>query len=425
MRVLVSLLFCLLAACATAPAPAAGLNDVAEQYVRLSLEMGAHEEGYVDAYYGPPEWKTEAEAHPRSLPDLQQAASDLRNQAAAIGAHSQDPAVVRRAHALAGYLASAQFRIRMMQGERASFLDEAEGLFGLRPALHPLESYDGALARIDALTPGDGPLADRVDAFKARYAIPSDRLQAVMQAAIDECRARTRANIDLPADERFDMEIVTGQSWGAYNWYQGGNRSLIQINAGLPVPIDAALNYGCHEGYPGHHVQGIYAERLYRERGWAEYSVAPLYSPQGPLNEGGGNYGLDLAFPGDERARFERAVLYPLAGLDPASAPAYEALLEEQRHLAGAQLTIAEMLLDGEIDRPRAVALLQHYGPMTQARADRLIAFTEHYRSYVINYQTGQDVVRAYVEREAATPQARWRVYEDMIGEPTLAEDLQ
>ena len=182
------------------------------------------------------------------------------------------------------------------------------------------------------------------------------------------------------------MEFVTQQSWSAYNWYQGDNQSLIQVNTDLPIFIDRAVGLGCHEGYPGHHVQGIYNERQYRERGWIEFSVAPLYAPSSPLNEGGANFGVDLAFPGPSAMRFEAATLYPLAGLDPATAPAYDSLRQALIDLSGARLTIAAMYLDGEIDRDRALELTQRYQLSSRARAEQSLAFTEQYRSYVINY---------------------------------------
>jgi hypothetical protein len=182
-----------------------------------------------------------------------------------------------------------------------------------------------------------------------------------MQAAIAECRRRTAEHIALPEGERFEMEFVSNQPWGAYNWYQGNNHSLIQVNTDLPLKIGSAIGYGCHEGYPGHHVQGINAEKLYRENGWVEYSIMPLFSPQGPLNEGGGNYGVELAFPGNERVAFEREVLFPLAGLDPETADEYYALDAAMDELSGAGRTIEAQYLDGQITRERAIELLQRY----------------------------------------------------------------
>jgi hypothetical protein len=425
MRLLASLLCLLLAACATAPAPADNLNTLAERYVRLVLDIGEHEEGYIDAYYGPEAWKAEAQAHPRSLAQLKTDAEALRAELAASAAAASDAAEARRARTLEVFVASARFRLDMIEGTRAPFEEEAERLFNLRPVVRPLSEFDAALQRVDSVVPGQGPRAQRVEAFLSRYTIPQDRLTAVMQAAIAECRRRTLAHFDLPEDERFDMELVTGQSWGAYNWYRGGNHSLIQINAGLPIRIDAAVGYGCHEGYPGHHVQGIFAERLYRERGFVEYSVLPLYSPLGPLNEGAGDYGVELAFPGEERGAFEARVLYPLAGLDPAGASALEAFKDALDGLDGARLAIAALYLNGEIDRERAIELTQRYQLMSRERAERSVAFAEHYRSYVINYSTGEDLVRAYIERAGAGQDARWRAYESILNQPTLPEHLR
>lgn len=33
------------------------LSPLAEQYVKLVLAVGEHDDGYVDAYYGPAEWR--------------------------------------------------------------------------------------------------------------------------------------------------------------------------------------------------------------------------------------------------------------------------------------------------------------------------------------------------------------------------------
>lgn len=425
MRVWIGMMLALaLAACAPRQAEP-DLNPLAERYVRLALEIGAHEDGYIDAYYGPEEWKTEAESNARSTADLKQLADGLLAEINGALESARDPLVQRRARTLAAYVSSARFRLDMIDGARAPFAEEAERLFALRPELRPLESYDPVLQRIEQLVPGPGPLATRVQAFRDRYIVPADRLRAVMEAAIAECRRRTAEHIALAENEHFTLEFVTGKSWSGYNYYQGDNQSLIQVNTDLPVTIDRAVDLGCHEGYPGHHVQGMAAERLYREQGWVEFSVLPLYSPLGPLNEGGGNYGVDLAFPGGEQLAFEKTTLYPLAGLDPATADARVALAEALSGLAGARLTIAQMYLDGEIDRARAVELAQRYQLISRERAEQSLDFTDQYRSYVINYATGEDVVRIFVERAGADQAARWRAYESILNQPTLPADLQ
>ncbi|MFO1186126.1 MAG: hypothetical protein U1E87_00905 [Alphaproteobacteria bacterium] len=409
---------------ARAIAAASPLDAPALDYVKLALEVGVHEDGYIDAYYGPPALKDEAAKHTRSIAALKIEADRIAAAIEKVTAPSLGALEQRRRASLLAYVKSARFRLDMIAGARIPFVDEAERLFGLRPDLKPLESLKPVLAEIETLVPGKGTLADRVEAFRLHYAVPKDRQRAVMDAAIAECRRRTLARLPLPANENFRMEFVTNKSWSAYNWYEGNAQSLIQVNTDLPIFIDRALGLGCHEGYPGHHVQGIYAEKLYEERGWIEFAVAPLFSPQGPLNEGGGNFGIELAFPGDERLAFEQQTLYPLAGLDPKTAPPYDKVRRALERLVAARLTISAMYLDGKIGRGEARDLLQRYLLVSKARAEQLVAFTEHYRSYVINYVTGEDLVRAYATR-AGGADAQWRAYERIIGEPTLPEDLR
>lgn len=414
----------LLAACASMESGAMrDINELAEDYVRLALEIDTYEPGYVDAYFGPAEWREAAKANPRTQLALKAEADRL---VAALSAYaSADEASAQRAKVLAANVSSARFRLDMIDGVRAPFVEEAQRLFALTPELKPLSDYDAALARIEEIVPGDGPLSIRVQAFRARYAVPADKLDAVMHASIAECRRRTAAHIALPEGESFTMELVKDKSWGAYNYYLGGNRSLIQINTDLPVSIGNVLVLGCHEGYPGHHVQGIYNERAYRTKGWPEYSIAPLYAPAAPLNEGGADFGLDLAFPGEERLAFEMNVLYPLAGLDPATAPAFDALRRATAELDGALLTISQMHLDGVISRERAIELAERYRLVGREAAEQSLDFEAEYRSYVINYSSGESLVRDYVDRVGNDPAARWAAYEHILSTPVLPADLK
>jgi hypothetical protein len=399
----------------------AKLNEISDAYVDLTLEAGTHEAEWVDAYYGPDDKLKRAQASPRSLSDLRTAVGELVQRL------DKDMLVYNRQRGLAlrGMLVAADTRLQMLQGRKFVFDDEAKGQFSTVPVLKPLANYDPIMANLEKLIPGEGTLAVRVDAFNERYVIPKDRLQSVFNAAIAECKRRTAAHITLPAGENFTMEFVTGKTWSGYNYYQGGYKSLIQVNTDLPIRISRAVDLGCHEGYPGHHVLNLMVEqKLARANGWKEYEVNPLYSPTSVLSEGSANYGIDLAFPGPERLKFERDVLYPLAGLDPATAEAYWKMQQMTDALSGARLTIAKMYLDGEITRAQALELTQKYLLLSPARAEQSVAFTDHYRSYVINYGWGKDLVRGFVERGNPDQAERWRRMEKILSEPTLPSDL-
>jgi len=288
--------------------------------------------------------------------------------------------------------------------------------------LRPLADYDPVLAEIDALLPGPGSLTERFTAFKSQSVIPRDRLQPVFDAAIAECRARTVRRIALPADESFTMAFVSDKPWSGYNYYQGGSKSRIEINADLPIYTERAIDLGCHEGYPGHHVYNALLEKTFvTDRGWVEMSVYPLYSPMSFVAEGSANYGIDLAFPGDEGTAFERAVLYPLAGLDPSTADRKAQLGRLTRRLARAEYTIADAYLAGRIGREEALAQLTKYTLAEPARAAQRLRFIDTYRSYIINYGLGRDVVQAWVERQGPD---RWGAMETLLASQILPGDL-
>lgn len=406
-------------------AKSAAITDISDAYMRLTLEAGTHEAEWVDAYYGPAALQEAAKANPRSLAELITEARVLiaKTDAALPGIASE--ADRRRALALRGMLVAADTRLQMLQGRKFGFIEEAKGQFATEPDLKPLSYYDVILANLEKLIPGEGALAARVDAFNERYTIPKERLQPVFDAAIAECKKRTAQYIALPAGETFNMEFVTGKPWSGYNYYKGNYKSLIQINTDLPIRISRAVDLGCHEGYPGHHVLNLMVEqKLAREKGWREYEVNPLYSPTSVLSEGSANYGIDLAFPGPERLKFEREILYPLAGLNPASAEAYWKMQQMTEALSGARLTIAKMYLDGEVTRAQALELTQKYQLLSPKRAEQQVGFTDHYRSYVINYGWGKDLVRAYIERGNPDRATRWQRMEKILSEPTQPADL-
>jgi hypothetical protein len=415
---------------------ATSMDRIAEDYVRLVLHVGPHDPDYVDAYYGPPEWKKAADAAKQPLDAILARAASL-SDALAREAKPPDELSQLRLHYLRRQLAALSARVRMLTGERLSFDQESQALYdAVAPSL-PESHFQTALDGLEKRFPGDGPLVARYEAFRRDFVIPRDKLDGVFRTAIRACRDRTVAHIALPAAERFTVEYVTNKSWSGYNWYQGGFRSLIQVNTDLPIYIDRAIDLACHEGYPGHHVYNVLLEKhLVRDRGWIEFTVYPLFSPQSLIAEGTANFGIEVAFPGRERVEFERTVLFPAAGLDPARAAEYYEVqaLVEQLSYAGNEA--ARRYVNGEIDVARAAAWLERFALMPRDRAAQRVRFFDQYRSYVINYNLGKDMVRRYIEsrvapsspgggRTAQQPARRWEEFERLLSSPRLPSGLK
>jgi len=395
--------------------PSAGVDEVAEKFVKLALAIGEHDPAYVDAYNGPAEWAEAAKSEKRSLDALRGDADEILKSLEEL---SRDGVSAREA-GLERQTIAAKTRIRMAGGEKLSFDEEAKMLYGVAPPDYSPAEFDAALADIDALVPGDGALSERVDAFRNTLAIPAEKRQAVFDAAIAECRRRTLAHYDLPPSEKFTMRFVTDKPWSGYNWYQGDFKSLIEINTDQPIIIDRAVDLGCHEGYPGHHVWNVLVERdLRKANDWIEFSIQPLFSPQALIGEGSANYGISLAFPGDEKTEFEKSTLFPLAGLDPVDAEKLAALNAAQRKLSHAGNFVARDYLDGRIDSAQAVELLMKYLLISRSRAEQRLKFIETYRSYVINYNVGLDLVEAFVKREMASGAEPWASFETLLKSP-------
>src|SRR6201988_3562735 len=66
-RILFLLFLGALIASSESASSADAMNAVAERYVHLVLALGQHDPDYVDAFYGPAEWKTQAEQEKKSL----------------------------------------------------------------------------------------------------------------------------------------------------------------------------------------------------------------------------------------------------------------------------------------------------------------------------------------------------------------------
>lgn len=404
------------------------MNSFAEGYVRLVLAMGQHDADYVDAYYGPPEWKKQAEAAKVPLEELASRTRALIQGVQGVPAPATEIERLRKNY-LERQLSAVAARIRMLRGERLSFDEESRALYDAVAPTFPESHFQNVLDQLEKQLPGTGPVLPRYEAFRSAFVIPKDRLDAVFQAAIAGCRERTAAHIALPPGERFTLEYVTNKSWSGYNWYQGGYRSVIQMNTDLPIYIDRALDLACHEGYPGHHVYNALLERhLVRDRGWVEFSVYALFSPQSLIAEGTANYGIEVAFPGQERSTFEGQVLFPAAGIDAGLARNYYEVQALAEKLAYAGNEAARRYLNGEIDREAAAAWLERYALMPKERAAQRVRFFDQYRSYVINYNLGKDLVRDYIESRpgvAGNPERRWQEFEKLLSSPRLPSTLQ
>ena len=406
------------------------LDVISENYVKLILEIGLYDSDFVDAYYGPEEWEpTTKKLDTLPAKALIESVSKLQNQCKQVNTEGFSNLEKARLMMFEKQLLAAKTKLEIMSGKVYSFDEEAKLIYDAEPPHFTEAHFETLLSKLNTILPGEESLYTRYNEFISQFVIPKEKLDTVFTTAIAEARTRTNKYIKLPKNENFVLEYVTDKSWSGYNYYQGKSQSLIQINTDMPIYIERAVDLACHEGYPGHHVfNALLEQNLVEDKGWVEFSVYPLFSPQSLIAEGSANYGIDVAFPGQERIDFEKNVLFPLAGLDVNKAETYYEVLALMGKLNYAGNEAARKYLNGDITREECAKWLEKYSLNTPERALQRTRFFDQYRSYVINYNLGKDLVADYIDAQGGTvehPEKRWEIFKELLSNPHTASSLK
>lgn len=420
------------------------LDALSKKYVKLGLFIGQYDADFVDAYYGPDSLKPTIkpaifpkDSVDKEIISMRKDLDQILKNATKI---NRD-----RAQWISGQLIAFSRRVKIFSGEFGKFDEESKDLFGVVAPEYPHAHYQALIDSLNLILPGSGSVQDRFQTLANRFIIPKNKLDTVFKATIAEARKRTLDQYTLPPEEKFTLGYVTNKSWSGYNWYKGNYTSEIQINTDIQIFIERAIDVGSHESYPGHHVYNMLLEKnLYRDKNWTEISLYPLFSPQSFIAEGSANYGIELAFPGDDKIKFSKEVILPLAGLDSNGVSLYFKALDIRGKLNYARNEAARGLVNGTMTESQAVEWLKKYCLYNEETALKSVAFIKKYRSYVINYNYGQDLVRNYVENQIKSQnkaagetldmpvdsvkskiqQRKWKIFYNLLSNPIRPQDL-
>ncbi|MEA2608987.1 MAG: hypothetical protein QOJ75_1230 [Chloroflexota bacterium] len=381
------------------PAP----DPVARDYLLLALRLDQRIPGLVDGYFGPADLKAHVDIEQLLAP------ARLRDDAAALRARL--PAEVGdpdRRSWLEVQLIALETQAAGLAGESLPYLESVARCFAFEPRRRPDAEFESAVAQIDALLPGEGPVAERLAAWDARFEVPVDRLAAILAWLVARFRARAASLFGLPEGEDLTVSLVTGQPWSGYNWFDGGRRSRVDINTDLPVHVEDLISTVAHETYPGHHLEHAWKEAdLVDDQGRLESSVLLINTPECLISEGLANLGRRFAAPADDRADL-LVELYERAGLAistdrQAAQDAAErtAALAAARHALGAIRGNAAILRhadgwshDGVVDY---LVTVGHDSPATAAKR---VEYIDHplWRTYVLVYAEGEALLERWVD---------------------------
>jgi len=107
--------------------PATIISKTAERYVQLVLAMGQHDLDYVDAFYGPAEWKSAVEKQKGPLDAIGTEAARLRELLVTTAVAADEMERLRREY-LTKQLSALEARVRIVKGERMNFNEESRPL---------------------------------------------------------------------------------------------------------------------------------------------------------------------------------------------------------------------------------------------------------------------------------------------------------
>jgi len=380
------------------------LDVFGQDYLRLTLAINKHIDGYIDAYYGPEALRQEVNAAPPRPP------AGLLDDLARLedSIPGDDPA---RAVYLSATLRAIECTLRLLNGETFDYLQEVHRLYDIHPQLTPESAFESAHRHLDAWLPPlpGGDMAARLDAWRQRFEIPAERGLALLELACAETRRRTTAFIDLPGDESVEVRLTGNQPWSAYNWYLGHGRTLIEFNTDLPLNATALLATFAHEGYPGHHTEAILKEQiLYRQRGYAEQAAALLHSPAAVIAEGIATTALNMIIPNGEGHDWTTEVLLPAAGIatEPDTAERLRGIEAAGAALRAVNGNAAILYHTGQLDEAQTRDYIRAYALATPERAAQMFRFCSHplYRAYSFTYTEGYNLIAA-----SADPVATFR----------------
>ncbi|MCB9422846.1 MAG: hypothetical protein H6667_23810 [Ardenticatenaceae bacterium] len=366
------------------------INNHGRSYLTLTLEINKHIDGYIDAYYGPEELKASVEAAPKREP------AALLDDVAALQAAipGDDPA--RQAY-LAVELRAIEGTVRKLNGETFAYLGEVNRLYDISPQKVDESRFTAARDELDTLLPGSGPIADRLTARRKRYELEKEQVLPLLELARAEAYQRTAALFDLTGDNGFEVKLVENQPWGAYNWYLGNGRSLIEFNTDVPVSALWLISTFAHEGYPGHHTEALLKERLlYREKGYAEQAVALLNSPAAVISEAIATTASEIIFPNGGEYDWTVDVLLPAAGINMGETAEHLRRIAEAgntlRYVSG---NAAILYHTNQLTNQQTIDYIQTYALVPPERAAKSFDFLTHqlYGSYLFTYTEGYDLI--------------------------------
>ena len=409
------------------------LDQIAEEYVELMLAKIPHDPWDIYGYLDGPRGKRTApidrnrtiylytpipQYKDRSVAEIHGEAAKSCRELDELAKENNTP----RVNFLRSHMNSLKMRTEMLLGAQFSFQEMTRGLYGLTAPEYPEEMFADVLDELNQVLPGKGSLLERVESFRQKMVVPSNKLAATMTSAVEAFHDIAVERMGITKDSaprlsfygfgphRKGLELdgyVYDWEWDRINWE-------IVFSTDHAFAIDDIISFSCHEVEPGHLTFiGLRTKAAY-ENGCPELAVIAQFNESSAFIEGAARMSIDLCLPGEELFAFERDLLFPLAGIDKGLAECLPAWHKFRKATNFAKLVLERNRWDGKWSKEEGIAWMKQYmlAPPQDCAAlvDHLAADPGHF----VAHDYSREVITNYVYDKEPTWEGRWKLYREL-----------
>jgi hypothetical protein len=366
--------------------------DVGARYLELVLRFRRLAPSLVDSYVGSAELAARVDAEvPVTASELAEQAADLRAYVTRLGLEPD------RLAWLDGQLRGIEAACESLSGTALGYRELVRRCHGVEAVQAEESQFEQAHELVMRALPGRGSPRERFGAWMAGQLVQGERLIEGLEALARELRHRSHERWSLPDEEAITLEIARGQPWAGYAQYQGGLRSLIQINDELPIAAWRMVELVAHEAYPGHHTEHVCKDvALVCGQNRTELSVWVYPTPQALIAEGIAMLAPEILL-GEEIEEVGARCLRPLGIVYDTAGSA--AVRQAKELLLEVRANLALMLDEGRIDHAGMRVYARRWLLEDDAYVNRVVESLcdRHWPPYESCYPQGLQECRRFV----------------------------
>ena len=332
------------------------------------------------------------------------------------------PEEIIRTDYLIEHVHKLQVRTRILLGEKMTFDQMTEGLYGLKAPEYDYRKFEEILKEMDQALPGKGETAERILDFREKLAIAPEKLLDVLKSTTEEFHRIAVENMNvtgnsmprvrvrrLPDRNMVFLSILFGYDYNHLEYERN-------FNLLYPWTVDRVMEYIGHEMEPGHLT--YFEKRLQTmiDTCWPEMAIVSQYSTSSAFTEGSARHAISMSFHNSmaEQVEFEKELIFKKAGIDCGLAelmPLWHRFCE----IAGyGKLEVTRKIWDGVWSPEDGLKFLDKYGFMDRNSTAQDVATLMDDTGHFVAHDYARDVVKDYFQGAARDVKEQWVLYEQL-----------